>query len=495
MREISFLLQSAVATTICNFKSDSRDGVSTTKREEGWTEVWGDERGVVDKNEECWQAEAVDSKRISPNHTVADIADAPTLTLVQYRPAWLEQFVLRIGGVPHVVVNSSFSSCESTGSLPYLKDVKPKTKLPYPILVGRRQPRIRAKLAGIPGVDPEDEDKQKYNTTTTAVRDPDNDILNYLKIELNIDLDASLANNKSLQTRSATLCLLITTKLRHCLMILRYEDRDAWEQVYWKQCLDCSRNGGSSIESKRDNYRRLPTMRGLFQAWSERLLARKQLWSSPQSPSVDQAKLEAQAAYQLLEQQLKERDNDQHYLLNMPHATLVDALLFDHLAEALCDVHLVVLLADFPLLVQYFQHIHKTYFATTTAGNESEWQVWNQYQNQCNAFQQVPLENTSKVTYPRISSDGQQFNHALQLMQTLSVREDNLLEVLQTAKAARQEQKGLNSNNNPQPTSEEPEEPSAVEVARREHERSDQYWVTIVGAAAILVAIVSLQQE
>lgn len=495
MSEIAFLLQSALATTLCNFKSDSRDGTNTTKRTEGWTEVWGDERGVVDKNEECWQAEAADSKRIIPNHTVADIVDAPTLTLVQYRPAWLEQMVLRIGGVPHVVVNSPYSSCECTGSLPYLKDVKPNTKLPYPIMVGRRQPKLRSKLAGIPGGDQKDEEKQNKTTTTAVVRDPDNDILNYLKTELNIDLDVPLANNKSLQARSITLRLLITTKLHHCMMVLRYEDRDAWEQVYKKQCFEGSRNGVSTTESTNDSYRRFPTMRGLFQAWSERLLARKQLWASSLSRSVDQAKLEAQSAYELLEQQLQERDNEQHYLLSTPQPTLVDALLWAHLAEALCDVHLVVLLADFPLLVQYFQHIHKTYFATTTPSNQSDWQVWNQYQNHCNAFLSTPLEIT-KTTFPTISStDGEQFQGALKLMKSMSVQEENLLDVLQKAKAAREEQNGLVGNKKPQLRSEEPEKPSAVEIARREHERSDQYWVTIVGAAAVLVGIAVLQQE
>ena len=44
----SILIQSSIVTTFCNLESDARDEFSTTKRLEGWTEIFGDKESVVD---------------------------------------------------------------------------------------------------------------------------------------------------------------------------------------------------------------------------------------------------------------------------------------------------------------------------------------------------------------------------------------------------------------------------------------------------------------
>ena len=448
------------------------------------------------------------------------------LVILQYRPAWLEQLVLRIAGIPHVVVNSTYASHESTGPLPALRDLHttvsthssladaaaPTTTTTIPILVGRRQPRIRMGKG-------EESDTNKGTvlvggvlSSYPAAMTQENSILEYLKQQKGVDIDAHLKSSsgkdddsfKSKQTLSKLLSLLITIKLHKCLMVLRYEDRNAWDQIYRMQCLHSSKGKSqSSTDSSTKNTpknlsSRLPTMRGLYQAWSERVMARKALrvGNGSKEVSVDEAKAEARKAYEILEQQLTQIERGR-YLVGTEQPAMVDALLWDHLAEALCDVNLVLVLADFPKLIQFFQRIYDAYFVdmSNTAAQTVSWSMWNKHQNYKNHFQQIPLEaDMIKEKY-----DAKKIKHALELMQTLSVRDHDLLEVLKVGRETRSREwttakasatKASSPVAAAGETKKEPE--TALEKARRQQQRHDQYWISLVAGVAILGGLSTL---
>jgi hypothetical protein len=110
-------------------------------RRPGWTETWGK---THDTNSD-------DGTFPSLSHTVPppvtssacslDRVSNEIIRLVQYRPAWLEQFALRVAGIEHHVVNASFAVTEATGPLPYLMMLPTAQSSPrsVPALVGRFQ--------------------------------------------------------------------------------------------------------------------------------------------------------------------------------------------------------------------------------------------------------------------------------------------------------------------------------------------------------------------
>ena len=459
------------------------------------------------------------------------------LTILQYRPAWLEQLVLRIAGIPHVVVNVAYASHESTGPLPALRDMQTSDKSNnpsfdpgstnetiIPILVGRRQPKMKMNAK-------EGTFAVKGFPTSTAIN---NSILEYLNQHKAVDLDTKLTEDgdddmtaKSKETLSKLLKLLVTTKLQKCLMILRYEDANAWDQVYRKQCLQSSKlstdasiittlNTNKPYQNNISNY--LPTMRGLYQSWSERVMARKELrlGNGNKEICLEEAKVEARKAYEIFEQQLTqvEHSGPSHcYLLGTKEPTMVDALLWAHLAEALCDVNLVVVLADFPHLVKFFQRIYDTFFPDSKARadnggdydaavasriRDSSWNIWNKHQNQANHFQQIPLEPGMIKEKAR---DSKKIKHALELMQSLSVQDHNLLEVLKVGKETRalevaaktraMQGKAESPAVGATGVKKEPES-SALEKARRQQQRHDQYWISLVTGVAILGGLSTL---
>ena len=56
--ESSLLLQSKLATSVCNLDSDSRDEFSTAQRTLGWTESWGAaEHEIEPADLDCWKLE------------------------------------------------------------------------------------------------------------------------------------------------------------------------------------------------------------------------------------------------------------------------------------------------------------------------------------------------------------------------------------------------------------------------------------------------------
>ena len=362
-----------------------------------------------------------------------------SITLVQFRPAWFEQLLMRFANVPHVVVNSPYAATESTGPLPYLQEIRPSEPA---ILVGRHDPSVPV--------------KEK------------NCILDYLQTQEHVDLDKGLsASQKAL---SHVYTALVKTQLDPALLSLRFADRDAWDHVYRQQYVEASCGG---------NHGFLPPFGSRFQAWSIRAVALKQLtptWSVKESCSI------ARTGYSSLETQLGEN----LYLLGTAEPTTVDALLWAHLADALCDVHLVLILADFPNLIQYFQRVFDKYFRLDT---DTDWKVWNYEQNLRSPFQKLPLEDTS---VDKTST----FHDALELMQSFSVHTHDLQEVLTVTKEKRlQETREIPSRQSalyrwrmggdirsPKQEASDAEETPQQQKWRKDHKYNDELWLSSVAA-------------
>jgi hypothetical protein len=80
---------------------------------------------------------------------------------------------------------------------------------------------------------------------------------------------------------------------------------------------------------------------------------------------------------------------------------MVDCLFWDHVMQALTDIHLIVVLADFPTILKFTQGIWEKYsFGTIIEdldiqSTASVW-VWNMEENAMNAFANIPLLPSKK---------------------------------------------------------------------------------------------------
>jgi glutathione S-transferase len=381
MSEVSLLLQSAVAAGLSNVDSRRFRNPSLDNRTESWTEIWGDEKPDV-------MEEAMIADQLATVHPQLPV------TLFQFRPAWAEQLVLKIAKIPYVVINSRYAATESTGSLPYLRDLSNTNSNRAPALVGKYQP------------------SGKGPSETNA-------ILEYLhKSSHSVNLDGAF-NTPQQAAQSHLLANLIRNELGPMLDALRFEDTDAWEQIYRPQYLDASR-GRHGCDGPG-----FFAVGSWWQTWSIRAVARKALLAK--GWTLDRAKTTARPSYATLETFLE----NQTYLLGTPTPSTVDCMLFEHLAEALCNVHLVIILADFPKLVQFFQTLYETHFGLA---DDNEWSKWNRQENLVNAFQTLPIETKQGGTSDR------PFKNALELMQSLSVHQHNLQEVLVVMKQKRDQE-------------------------------------------------------
>ncbi|KAL9178917.1 hypothetical protein ACHAXT_011890 [Thalassiosira profunda] len=126
------------------------------------------------------------------------------------------------------------------------------------------------------------------------------------------------------------------------------------------------------------------------------------------------------------------------YFLGTEKPTYVDVLLFAHLAEALCDVHLVLVLAKHSRLVKHFQRMHdrffgKEYAAECAPNNRSgqgteevstDWIQKNDAANALNAFNQIPVATSLKPKAKgpaSLGEEGQDMVRAIRLMQQIAV--------------------------------------------------------------------------
>lgn len=456
--DVSLALSSSLSTSFHNWRQGRSYTPTLTKRSEGWTERWGHTSDDV-ADADCWTLE-----QDSAQHIFATAYPVVPITLFQYRPAWREQLALTVCNLPYTVVNTTHAVTEATGQLPALRELQPN--LP-PVLTGRTH------VDGTPG----------------------NAIMDYLAKERGIDLDTHLRGSKELLADSKLYTNLIQKTLEPALCALRYQDWEAWGQVYRPQCLHAS-TGISECSF----WSRLP---GWWQAWSERIHNKSTLSLEMRSLNSEQVVQQVLEAYKVLEEQLQSQQatvKGDSYLLGTPKPQKVDLLLWDHLMQALTDVHLIVILADFPALCRYVQRIWDRYFTCPTAIKVAEWQTWNAQENARNAFSQLPM-------LPKdVSEENPSFRNAVQLMEQLSVQTHDLHESLTLAKGVRSTKDEMRPKYRPfhtwhrwrmgdqmHPVREKPQERGDATAARdeemkKEFKRNDEVWMTGVAAVSVAAA-------
>jgi len=490
----STLCFSWFATGIYNLDSQRFQKASLDKRVEGWTETWGNrgENEVLDE-ETTSDADATKAKSdiraeiddqsisilLSTSHSQLPIV------LTQYRPAWFEQMVLRVAGIPHIVVNSKHISNEACGQLPYLSDCLPSKP---PILVGRYHPS-----------------NLETNTTINS-----NTILAYLQDYRDVDLDGQAPLTSDHQ-RGLSRCFqyMINSELSKILLLLRFEGLDSsWEQIYRKQYIEASSiiPNKERLQSYTYESNWLMQLRGRFQASMERAVERKRLLGfGVEENSIKKLLQRANEAYTAIDHQLQQNESNKNttniYLLGTNRPALVDVTLWAHLAESLCDVHLVVVLASYPRLVKYFQDMYRIYFSTCDDGTGCDWKYWNEQQNMNNAFQKVPTLGKSKI------SESSAFKDVIGLMQKLTLQNHDLVKVLGAVRAKRNEEpvpkagelkssvlyrwsmgsELLREKKSPI----EKEQNPIRQKLMRDQIRNDQMWISgIVGASAVAILFI-----
>jgi len=343
-----------------NLEQDRGYSASASNNEKqllGFTEVWGVDPATASDDE--FLLDTATSDQI-PSTSAQDSSE---LVLLQHRPAWAEQLVLRVAGIQHVVKNLPYTCTEITGPLPCLVDSKDTTR---PVLVGKKQ----------------------MGSLDT--------ILSYLKDSRAIDIKAPA----DMKNQSMLLTRILLDTLPLCLTVLRYKDDHAWYQVNRSQCLQSYAGGNPSLIS------------GLFQTWGERHFALCALPRQAARWDVATALRHAKDAYQLLEEQIQSTKSG---FLFGDKITVVDALLFDHLLQALADVHLVMALSSYSGLCRYTEQLWDIFVKS-----EEEWIIENDFANAKNPFSRIPLVQTESDKLPET------FTNALQVMQGLAVGQESL---------------------------------------------------------------------
>lgn len=420
---LSTHVQSILAESLTNISSSNPNTPSHHVRKEGWTEVYGNVAHQANLNSKK------DTQPAKPKSS--------DIQLLQYRTEWSTQLILRIYSIPHRIRNSPYISNQSTGALPQYQNLQKQ------IMIGNR------------------------------------DILPYLANDLNLQKGLSKA-----QTSEHTCLDALIDGQNLILQSLRYADYEAWEQVYRPQCIRASTLHSSFSKENAASYAyvqeddgtersRLGHWNGFawFQAWAERAVYTKQVklghfcnllnsantnattnsnghGQSKESLHVEKLIQMAKEGYQALDTKVELGEGT---LLGTNALTFADIKLFGHLAEALCDVHLVTLLAEYKNLIAFFQNVYQKYFgkeylrecisedATTdedlkgdaTTGREGKFQ-WikdNDFVNALNQFNRLPI-NAKRTSLFKGKGVNGGYQDAIKIMQEVALHCHDLQEVL-----------------------------------------------------------------
>ena len=392
------------------------------------------------------------------------------IRLVQYRPAWLEQLALRVSGLPHVVVNSSYAVTEGTGPLPFLQDLSADP----PAMMGRQNLSFADCDMGT-----------------------GNAILDYLQTYHDINLDSPLLTSPEQLSEALAYKTLIRQTLVPILAVLQFQDEEAWTQISRPRCLQA---GAGVVRGRWFHF-------SSMQARSERIFELSKLTPDFKALSTETVIRKAKAAYQVFEHALQKSANKDGCpnIMKTLSPTAIDVMLWDHLMHALTDVHLVVILAEFPELVAFVQRTWDDYFGVQME-SPKDWELWNARQNELNAFCQVPsLSNKKK-------GNDSSFRHAFDLMEHLSVREQRLGGSLMVVKEAMslQRQYAQRASFSPfhtwhrwrvggplYPSKNSYRSPGHPDLAgqqeqktRAEYRKNDELWISAVGVGTALSVLI-----
>jgi hypothetical protein len=154
-------------------------------------------------------------------------------------------------------------------------------------------------------------------------------------------------------------------------------------------------------------------------------------------------------------------------LLGTNALTLADIKLFGHLAEALCDVHLITILAEYKNLIAFFQDVYQKYFGkeylrdciSKDAANDEalrggdddegekgkfQWIKENDLVNALNQFNQLPMNAAHThgfLSRGKVVKGG--YQDAIKIMQEVALHCHDLQEVLVDMAVQKQKEDAL----------------------------------------------------
>jgi hypothetical protein len=149
------------------------------------------------------------------------------------------------------------------------------------------------------------------------------------------------------------------------------------------------------------------------------------------------------AGNQSLEKEVEQQQQQQcTYLFGAIEPTYLDALLFAHLAEAMCDIHLVLVLSKHVKLIKYFDVLYNRYFGNEyitmykshvtneNINDDVHWIHHNNSVNATNAFNRLPeisnaSNNNSTHIYNDDDTDDNEIVRAIRLMQQMAIHCNN----------------------------------------------------------------------
>jgi len=425
--------------------------------------------------------------------TTKDKDSPKLIKLTQYRVAWFEQLILRMNFIPHSIDNSSYAATESTGGLPCLLDFNKQRdddgglNHNKPVLIGRNQPGG----LGSSFFDKDDNNKTKI-LHSSGSHIVDYLRLKHPLKKNNILFPEHLQDDGKVAGDALAYEALIQEKLTYILSALRYGSDPSWESVGKPQCIQATLDPNNGKGQKKvkpfplfawyqayserslalhnllpSSHAMSPSVKGglalelfRYNDYRHSKSSESSNDDNKESPdneeekevhhqhhpfssffpsyggggggggrvNVSRAMEIADLYYSALENKLASSVG-YDTLLGTEKPTYVDALLFAHLAEALCDVHLILVLAKHNRLVNYFHWMYKCYFGEgytelwsshSSKDQSTDWIERNNLLNAVNAFNQVPEANAQKKS-SKISSDEFDMVHAIQIMKELAV--------------------------------------------------------------------------
>jgi hypothetical protein len=371
---MSTLLQSAIAETLTNYSQTNKNTPSHHVRKEGWSEVWGGSSETT-------------KKRSTTNLKREEELLLKSHQLVQYRIGWSAQLLLRQCNIPHLVVNSPYLSNQTTGSYPQYRHLSEQ------VMVGNE------------------------------------DILPYLVEKYKVDSHLSASQKSDMVSLTS-----LIQDLNEMQKLLRYGDADAWNEIYRKQCIKAS----TLHQMEHPSEDRVKSINGFawFQAWAERAIHLKcikfgfhsrQYVEGNNTFHVDKAVQFCKDAYQALDRRLADAQTRSiPTLLSTDMLSSVDMLLFEHLAHAMCDVHLVTVLDGQNHLIRFFQDVYHRYFKDYKSSIKYDWVKMNNVTNALNQFNRVPLND---CIYTNSIHKGN-VQDVIAIMQKIAVHCHDLQEIL-----------------------------------------------------------------
>lgn len=367
------------------------------------------------------------------------IKNTPAIRIHQHRPSFSIQLLLRLTGTPHLVFNSPSAFDESNGPLPTVTDLECKATAGSTLCPNRISGCLNYLLC-----------RQRSSSEDFKFQSAD-DIIDLVQLSKQQKVDRT-----TLISQCHELSLIQKS--------LKYGHKSTWEGLYKKQSMTARLypNGNpNEMETIGLKYPHIKLGLGIFtwfHIWAESIIARKEIASDSlgrllldtdsgsigdEEVDITKAVALSRQAYNTLNWKLGQSATGN--LLETEKLSLVDILLFDHLAEALCNVHLVTVIADYDRLVEFFQTTYEKYFGKqylqTKSQSQSQWIKWNDNVNALNQFNRIPFNDVEKKIRDNLQNEG--YQDAFKIMQSMALHCRDLKGLLADAAQLRKQEEKI----------------------------------------------------